>query len=200
MKWNRKSYGVNVISKKKIYVNLIDSNDDKSKYDYTVDIVPVSEHNGNGIDNMRIYTKNKLDILKSGDWTIYPIIKMPYCWQGYDVCIDIEDIDETTHTIRKIFDSTSLFRKGGFSNEIEGVLKTVFSLKDFVNVDHFKIEEEIIRIKERINKNSPLSFSSETSFRKEIENLEVVLQKEDNKIFADKVNGKLEDLKALLMR
>lgn len=143
----KNQYGVNVYLSK-FYLNRINEKADKSQYQYTVEIIEGDSYNGNGYCTMKIYKNGNLQELTSGGWRVSPIVKMTYNWGGYYDKIDVVDTYGEFYTIDLGQpDSTSLFKKGDdFRKDVEAVLEKIFSLKDFLNVTHLRMEEQICEI------------------------------------------------------
>lgn len=151
------SYGV-IIMLSNVYVQPIKDDKERNspKYKYIVDIEHDYDYNGNGSKNMYIYTKGELIPLQRGDWQISAIVKMPYCWSGYSDLIDIER-DGESYQIEIRPDRSSIFKKCGFSLDIQGVFETIIGLANYESVGHLKLEKEMLEYKEEIERWSDCS-------------------------------------------
>ena len=148
-------YGINKFLSK-IHLNRIDdATADNGEYEHTFEIIQGDSFNGNGYYTMKIYTKGKLKELSSGTWKISPIVEMPYCWAGYSDCIEVVDGNGESYMIQITPDRTSLFRKGkDFTLDVKAVYEKIYSLNQWYNVSHLRLEEILKSIEDDIEKYS----------------------------------------------
>ena len=143
-------YGLNKFLSK-IYLNRIDDVMVHEEYEHTVEIIQGDSFNGNGYCTMKIYTKGNLKELSCGKWKISPIVNMPFCWGGYSDCIEVVDGNGESYMVQITPDKTSLFKKGkDFTLDVKAVYETIYSLHQWCNVPHLRLDEILKSIKEDI--------------------------------------------------
>ena len=119
--------------------------------EFAVEIVDGSEYNGNGHKHMKIYTKGKLDEIKSGNWKISPMIKMPYDWKGYYVEMQLSDSNNSVIKLEEKPDNLSGVTKSSFELDVEWVFNTISKIEKINDKEHFKLMEELEEINSLIS-------------------------------------------------
>ena len=188
-------YGINKFLSK-IYLNRIDNISNNGEYEHTVEIIQGDSHNGNGYCSMKIYTKGELKELSCGTWKISPIVNMPYCWAGYSDEIEIMDNCGESYIIKITPDSTSLFKKGGdFTLDIKAVYDEIYSLDQWYNVFHLRLEDIVKDIENDMKYNRPIEekiksakdmcfqYNADTQFQKIIDQYLVRIMDIEKKLY-----------------
>ena len=137
-------YGVKSFLKE-IHVNAVnfDETFKVPEYQHVVEIILIQSRNGNGHNEMKIYTEGKLEVLEIGNWKISPIVKMSFDWTGYSDALELQDIDAKTIIYRSTPDSATLFSKKDYVKDIKWVFETVKSLGEIENGEHFELLNHI---------------------------------------------------------
>ncbi|MDD4821719.1 MAG: hypothetical protein PHI48_04080 [Bacteroidales bacterium] len=143
-------YGVNTFFSE-VHVNAVDFDETfkSPEYQYVVEVKTITSNNGNGRDEMKIYTDGKLEAFDIGNWKISPIIQMPFNWTGNDDILEIQDINSKVFLQRATPDPATIFSKKDFVIDIKWVFETINWLRDVENVEHLELlnhNKEFIRV------------------------------------------------------
>ena len=141
-------YGVNTFISE-VHVKEVDFDETfkMPEYQYVVEIVNVYQDNGNGLNEMKIYTEGKLVEFQVGNWKISPIVKMPFSFQGYWDEIELADKYSNVINKRDRPDDNSLFKKKDFILDIKWVFETIKSFENIENAKQYKFIEENFKTK-----------------------------------------------------
>ncbi|MCJ2379385.1 hypothetical protein MUN53_01945 [Parabacteroides sp. AGMB00274] len=159
-----------------VYITSSNNEDSNSVCQYRIGIARGDSYNGNGFNNMYIFTSGRLEELKIKSWQISPIVKMPYSWGGYSDEISVKDINGDLYTIKINPDPTSLFKKNdNFSIDIEYVFKTIRNLENILNISHLKILQSIDKLKKRLSfhSNKECSLATIDQYIQDIKQLKI---------------------------
>lgn len=137
-------YGVNTFLSE-VHVNAVDFDETfkVSEYQHIVEIKHIQSHNGNGHNEMKIYTDGKLEAFEIGNWKISPIIRMPFNWTGYSDVLEIQDNNAKIISYRSTPDPETLFSKKDFVKDIKWVFETIKLLGEIENGEHFELINHI---------------------------------------------------------
>lgn len=140
-----RKYGVNTLIKE-VHVNAVDFDENfrKPEYQYIVEVVEIYDHNGNGNENMKIYTDGVLDIFNVGNWKISPVINMPYNWTGYSAQIEMSDLNSNIYTKNGRPDVATSPGKINFVIDIKWVFETIKSMENIEDCEHFELLDYIV--------------------------------------------------------
>ena len=148
----KRNFGVNQLLDK-IHIEEIEKTESflNSEFKHIIEIVDKSENNGNGVKLMKIYTNGALDIIKSGNWEVSPIVEMPYTWQRCHVKIEIADNENQIIEVKDAPENVSKFAKKSFIPDINYVFELINELKLIENKEHFEVIQKIKESKRRID-------------------------------------------------
>lgn len=121
---------------------------------------------------------------------------MPYCWAGYSDEIEIMDNCGESYIIKITPDSTSLFKKGGdFTLDIKAVYDEIYSLDQWYNVFHLRLEDIVKDIENDMKYNRPIEekiksakdmcfqYNADTQFQKIIDQYLVRIMDIEKKLY-----------------
>jgi len=175
------------------------------KYKYVIEFAEGKSHDGNGHQYMKIYTNGELEVLKSGNWKISPVIKMPFNWRGYYIDIEISDSQNKSATISGTPEDVSLFKKESFFADIKFAFDSVNELAFIDNTEHFEFLKKIKETERRVEivkgiwKDSPVPFKTLYEIAEQIavnisefEKIKNLLRPESAKYLKSKLNSTIE--------
>ncbi len=152
MSKKKRAYGVNTFINE-VHINKVDFSETYKlpEYRYIVEIVEIRQENGNGLDEMKIYTEGNLEIIEIGNWRISPVVKMPFSWSGWDDIIELQDKALNVLNIRATPDSASIYKKEGFEKDIRWVFETIKSMSEIETTEQYKLLEHINETNRKIS-------------------------------------------------
>ena len=132
---------------------------------HVIEIQNVSNQNGNGMDQMKIYTKGQLLEICVGGWKVAPIVEMLFNWTGYCDRIRFADSDGTVDDIRISPCPLSLFKRGysSYRVDVKGVIDFIYSLGKYKDLPHYKLLKQIDEVSQVVKKDN----SSESTAKPE---------------------------------
>lgn len=141
-------YGVREISGES-YVEPISDNKvpEVDEYKYVCEYKTITESQANGYGHMSIFTKGELKVIKSGNWEIQPIVKMPFNWTGYSVEVTCKDINKCKVIKKASPSSSSIFKTTTFIPFIEWIVNYFDEVSQLKDQEHFEFMEEVLETK-----------------------------------------------------
>lgn len=138
-------------------------------YHHVIEIQNMSDNNGNGKDQMKIYTKGKLTEICVGSWKVDPIVEMYFNWSGYCDRIRVSDLDGATDIIRITPCPLTLFKRdySSYLIDVTGIIDYIYSLAKYKDLQHYKLIKQIEQVSNFVKKDN---YTEDTTNPKDIIN------------------------------
>lgn len=146
-----KKYGVNTFIKD-VHIDQVDFDTTfrLPEYKYVVEIVEISTYNGNGMEELKIYTEGKLVELSIGNWKISPIVRLPYNWSGFLPELETIDNGKEVHK-HKCRMGESVYYTRDYKAIIQWVFDTIRELDRVENVRQLKLNDYLYETNRLLN-------------------------------------------------
>lgn len=195
------TYGVH-ISWSTVYVEKLSERigniHNEHTYCYIIEISPVSSHNGNGSDLMKIHIGRKLQDITSGNWKVSPMVEMPFYWGGYTPKIQVRDANRNEIVIE-----VKTGHKHNRADWIKCIVEEILSLSKYKNLLHYNLAKKRNTVKSNLEydlkRNDPLSYSEYKKYFDSIDELvnlysDFSKDYEDEDSIHDEIKKEISDL------
>ena len=144
-------YGVTIIADR-VYVEPIKENETSSysNFNYVIEIIPIENYKGNGLNLLKIYSNGDLEVIQKGKWKIPPIIRMPFNYCGYYIDLELIDINDIS-VIKKRKPDVTQYWKVSFISDIQWIFDTLLQLISIEDKEHFELLEQIREVNKNFN-------------------------------------------------
>ena len=169
---------------------------------HIVEIQNVSSYNGNGKDQMKIYTNGQLEEIFVGDWKVSPIVEMPFDWSGY--CDIIRACDSEGSTENIVITPCSLTgpkrNNSSYSIDVTGVINFIYSLDKYKDLQHYKLLKQIEKVSQEVKKDNYPEYTARPEeiiyrLQKLVDMYKTLIQTLENHsyegVYADTIMGQL---------
>lgn len=147
-----KKYGVNTFIKE-VHVTPLEHKENfkSSEFQYIVENVNVHAHNGNGRNELKIYTNGELKVFEIGNWKISPIVNQPYNWGGTSVEIEMSDLNSNIFIKKGKPDEKTAYSRIDDTIDIKWIFETIRAMDSFESIKHIEFLEYIIETDRLLN-------------------------------------------------